>query len=255
MYPQQPPAYQQNQPSAQSVDPLHQDIEDLIIATKREFASAPFDTATQGRLKALLDLQTILKTTVVSPIEIQQIRSQVAQLSLPRPPVTAPIPTPVPPAATPYVAPPPPQHTPQTTPDIQALLSSNTLADILVKAAKAQQPPTPTYSQGPSPQAQVPPAQSYTTPTPAPAIGGSSLIESLRAAGMLPTQSTPPVNSSVSSQPFHGYPPLPPFSHSPSTPPIISVQPTNLKIRNDVELTSASLKMWVRPYLGQRCSY
>ena len=243
MYPQQPPAYQQNQPSVQSADPLHQDIEDLIVTTKRDFASAPFDTATQGRLKALLDLQTILKTTVVSSVEMQQIRNQVAQLSLPRPPVTAPIPTHAPSAATPYVAPPPPHQTPQTTPDIQALLSSNALTEILAKAAKSQQPATPTYSQAPSPQAQILPAPPYTTPTPTSAIGGSSLIESLRAAGMLHTQSTPPLNGSVSAQPLHGYAPPPPFSHTPSTPPIISVQPTVLKMRNDVELTSASLKM------------
>lgn len=223
------------------MDPLHQDIEDLIVTTKREFASAPFDTSTQARLKALLDLQTILRTTVVSPMEMQQIRNQVAQLSLPRAPVVAPVLTPVPLAPTPYLAPPPPQQTPQPTPDLQALLSSNALADILAKATKAQQPSTPAYSQAPLPQPQIPPAQPYTPPTPVPATGGSSLIESLRAAGMLPRQPSQ-VNGSISSQLSYGYP-SPPFLHTPSTPPSILLRPAVLEIQNDVQLTTASLKM------------
>ena len=241
IYPQQPLAYQQTPPPVQNVDPLHQDIENLIVTTKRDFASAPFDAAIQGRLKALLDLQTILKTTVVSPMEMQQIRNQVAQLSVPRPLVAAHVPTPAPPAAASYVAPPPPQQTPQPTPDLQAMLSSNALADILAKATKPQQPPTPTYSQGPSQPPQVPPAQSYSTSTPVSISGGTTLIESLRAAGMLLPQPTPPINGAPS-HPSHGYPQLPHFPHSPSTPPTIPVRLGISEMHNDVELTSASLK-------------
>ena len=237
IHPQPPPAYQQHSLAVPHVDPLHQDIENLIVTTKRDFASAPFDIATQERLRALLALQDVLKTTAVSPENMQQIRNQVAQLSLPRTTVTMPT---APPAPTPYTAPPPLQQAPQPSNDLQALLSSNTLADILSKAAKAEQPPPPTHSQAPLQQPHLPLAQSYTTQTPAPPTGGSSLIESLRAAGILPTQPTPPVNGSAYSQPSLTFPPL---SHMPSTPPTIPSRPGVPQLQNDVELTSTSLKM------------
>ena len=236
VHPQQPPVYQQHSPAIPHLDPLHQDIEILIITTKREFASAPFDAAIQERLRALLALQDVLKTTAVSPENMQQIRNQVAQLSLPRTIVTM---SPAPQPPTVYAAPPPPQQVPQSAPDLQALLSSNTLADILAKAAIPQQSPQETYTQAPQ-QPPVPAAQKFTTQSPIPPTGGSSLIESLRAAGMLTAQPTPPVNGSAYSQSSHAYPPL---SHTPSTPPNIPSRQAISQLHNDVELTSISLKM------------
>lgn len=219
----------------QNLDSLHRDIEDLISTAKIEFASSPYDLAIQQRLKALLDLQTILRSQQLPPDQIQLIRDQVAQLSLARPAPAAPLPPP-----TPSVYIPPPAPPVQQPADIQALLSSNKLADILANAAKAQQPPTPNILQIPLQQPQIPPSQSPMTPTPAPSGSGISLIASLRAAGVLPPDSNTPVNGSFVPPPAFGY-----SSHPPPASQTSLARPPFQELRNDVQLTAASLKMYV----------
>ena len=60
---------------------LSQDVEQLILTAKADFARNPLDTGTQQKLKALLDLQTILTSQQLPPDAIRLIKEQVALLS------------------------------------------------------------------------------------------------------------------------------------------------------------------------------
>jgi pre-mRNA cleavage complex 2 protein Pcf11 len=226
--------------SANNLASLHRDIETLITAARNEFAATPWEPAIQQRLKALLDLQTIVTNQQLPPDQMQLIQTQVAQLSSAQKlalPTPAPIPAPAP-APLPVAAPPAPQQ-----PDLQALFSSNALAGLLASAAKAQQAPvTPPVHQIQLPPSLLPP-QPFINATPGPASGGNSLIASLRAAGMLPPTSTTPTNGAVNAAPApFGYPPLPPTLQTPPMP-SVTLPASYMKQQNDVQLTSASLKM------------
>lgn len=167
------------------------------------------------------------------------IRDQVAQLSAAAQPVPAP--TPLAP-----VAPLPAQQAPpQQEPDLSSLFASNALAQLLASTAKQQQtqptppPPQPVLlvRQGQTPFSQAPPSLA-----PNPAGGESSLLASLRAAGMLPPlNSTPTLPPAVPASLSYPFPPQPiaPRSLQPATMPRSSMAP----ISNDVELTSASLRV------------
>ncbi|KAL2197224.1 hypothetical protein P885DRAFT_77701 [Corynascus similis CBS 632.67] len=91
----QPPAagsvYGTPQPGI-SIDKLKDDIQQLIIAERAEFAQNPLDTSKQTRLKALLDLQTIIQSQDMPQDQLMIIRDRVAELAVkirPQPPVTA----------------------------------------------------------------------------------------------------------------------------------------------------------------------
>lgn len=60
---------------------LSQDVEQLILTAKADFARNPLDTGTQQKLKALLDLQTILTSQHLPPNAIKLIKEQVGLLS------------------------------------------------------------------------------------------------------------------------------------------------------------------------------
>ncbi|KAJ4307132.1 mRNA 3' end processing factor [Collariella sp. IMI 366227] len=92
---QQPsgPVYGAPQPGI-SIDKLKDDIQQLIIAEKTEFAQDPLDTSKQTRLKALLDLQTIIQSQDMPQDQLMIIRDRVAELAVnirrqPQLPVTA----------------------------------------------------------------------------------------------------------------------------------------------------------------------
>ncbi|KAL9041053.1 MAG: hypothetical protein Q9214_004249, partial [Letrouitia sp. 1 TL-2023] len=78
------PPYQQQfqttnyvQPSApQDLESLLRDIESLISKARNEFVASPYDTSVQNRLKALLDLQTILRSQQLPPDQMQAVRNQ-----------------------------------------------------------------------------------------------------------------------------------------------------------------------------------
>jgi len=103
-----------------SIDKLKDDIQQLIVAEKREFAMNPLDTSKQARLKALLDLQTIIQSRDMPQDQLMLVKDRVAELavnmraapppplmphtayttSTPTPPVAVPRhPVPVPPVA------------------------------------------------------------------------------------------------------------------------------------------------------------
>lgn len=251
--PQQPPSsFQPNYQAPTSYTPapqsnvnlgsLHRDIEALIAAARHEFAATPWEPAIQERLKALLDLQTIVTNQQLPPDQILLIQTQVAQLSNPQKlamPTPAPAPPPAPAPIPTLAAPPISQQ-----PDLQALFSSNALAGLLASANKAQQTTaTPPARQVQLPPTQVSPSQAPITPAPVPASGENPLIASLRAAGMLPPNPNTPLSGAVNAVPA-------PFAYPPPTTtiptPQISTIPLPLpfmKKQNDVQLTSASLKM------------
>lgn len=112
------PGYGQPPPTI-DLEGLKGDLATLITATKATFALNPADVAVQTKLKALLDLETVLRTQTLPPQQLETIRNQIHALS--PPPPLPPIPT-LPPAPTPsFTTPvnlaqllsnlsPPPQH-------------------------------------------------------------------------------------------------------------------------------------------------
>jgi pre-mRNA cleavage complex 2 protein Pcf11 len=229
---------------------LNSDIANLIAASKVEFAQNPYDGSIQTRLKALLDLQSILQSQTLPPDQIALIKDQVAQLSITAKPQPPPTPV-VPPPAPVIVSQPPAQQ-----PTLASLLGgSDALAALLARASATTQAPTPPQQpvqpvRSPQPQhakpqyPPVPPPASNSTAI----VDPNSLLEKLRAAGMLPAvapvTSTPPLSSnSLAGNGIlpGGFPPqLPylnkPFVHSSTRSPLS-------EIPNDVQLKSASLKM------------
>ena len=254
-------------PPSIDIASLHRDIENLISAAKAEFASNIHDTAVQIRLKALLDLQSILTSQQLPPDQLQQIRDQVAQLSanarpVPLPTISLPAtPTPVythKPSLmnrSPYPA--VFQQTQSATPPIPAV---TTLADLLASAARNNAPPPPPQAvQQPVSQpaslatllqAHPQNSQPSTNVTPLPNENPSSLLASLRAAGILPpagSVSAPSIPITASTP--VSYPP-PPSTLQPTAPTPYSqfpnpIRPPLAEMRNDIQLTSASLKMSV----------
>lgn len=201
-------------PSGISVETLSSDIQKLIVAMRAEFSQNPHDGGVQSRLKALLDLQSILQHSSLPPDQLELIKNKVTELAAVtmRPPLgrnsataTPPIPAPAtaPPLALP-VHPPSASVTPTPVPAAQpaapvtldSLLGQGAMAALLgMQAANSQnttpQPPfagapirsPPMNSVEPSKAAARPPAM---PPAPAPAPNALSLVEQLRAAGMLP---------------------------------------------------------------------
>lgn len=230
-----------------SIDTLTSDIASLIAASKADFAQSPWDSSIQTRLKALLDLQTILSSQKLPPDQIALIKDQVAQLSEASKPPSR-IQTPlahVPPPAHVAVAPPPTQQ-----PTLSSLLGPGALAALLASQSSTPQPTPPVQSQSFAPVRSPPtshaqlsfshlaPASSSSTPVPDP----NSLLERLRAAGMLPAA---PNATSVPPLPLGAVagsvPPnlMPPFIN---TPPSATRTPLS-DIPNDVVLKPTSLKM------------
>ncbi|CAK7271759.1 mRNA 3' end processing factor [Sporothrix epigloea] len=69
-------------PSNTSVEVLNADVERLIQATKTEFAEKLYDASVAGRLKALLDLQTILKSQSLEYDKLVLVRNQIDALAV-----------------------------------------------------------------------------------------------------------------------------------------------------------------------------
>ncbi|KAI4239160.1 MAG: hypothetical protein L6R40_005593 [Gallowayella cf. fulva] len=254
--PYQPPTpHTYQSPPTHDLGSLHRDIDNLISTTKLEFAARHWDTGLQTRLKALLDLQSIMRNQQLPPNQIQAIRDQVSQLAQTQPPATPvltqqpvsmPLPIPVP-TPTPSAYPAPAPSTAQPSADIQRFLDSNALAEILASAARAKQG-TPVPSIPPS----VPPPTNsqITAPSPqpkrisTPSSNTTSLLENLKALGMLMPDTSMPNGALPTAQPSSHLP----SSHQNSfyTSP---AQPTSLAparpqaLQNDAELSNASLKI------------
>ena len=226
---------------------MHRDIESLISGARIEFVSNPYDLGVQTRLKALLDLQTILKSQHLPPDQLQQIRDQVTSLAnTPRPAMhtIAPGATSTPihdltPASQPSVQPIQSANT-----DLSALFASGNLAGILASAARPQaSPPTPSNPPLALNHSPVSVAQTITPIPGAGENGEHTLLAGLRAAGMLaPIATTPSLGAGVpvpSMYPYH-----PPATVKSPAVHFSTIVPLPVgEFRNDVDLTSSSLKM------------
>lgn len=260
-----PPAWQQQARGFDlpdtSIDTLNSDIANLIAASKVEFAESLqkglHDGSIQTRLKALLDLQGILQSQKLPPDQIALIRDQVKQLSIaakPQPPPT------------PAVRPPPPapvtvSQAPTQQPSLASLLGGpDALAALLAKAQTVQQVPTPTLPpktvqppqpiRSPQPSYIKPqyPLVPSPAPPPTPVTDPSSLLASLRAAGILKpvlaptsTPTLPPTLLAGSASLPPGFPPPLPTLNQPYV--ATSTRSPLNEIPNDVQLKPASLKM------------
>ncbi|KAM0801104.1 hypothetical protein BDR22DRAFT_880498 [Usnea florida] len=234
-YPQ-PQAHQQYQPPPNLSDPIHQDVEKLISAARSEFSSNVSDDSLRIRLQALLALQGALKSQSLTPQEFQAARNEVARLFAEVYGTSGSAASPTPHVSIPNQIPPQqmvPQQRPAQipapqAPDIQSLLSSRNLADIIAKAQQA--PSTPPISKAPFAQAQPAP---QTSSTPSLSANLGDMLASLKAKGIFSGASSTPVNGS------HAYPPPPSVTQ---TPPVVPGGLPRPPLINDVELTSASLK-------------
>ncbi|OKL59084.1 hypothetical protein UA08_05838 [Talaromyces atroroseus] len=201
---------------------LHRDIESLIGSARADFANNPFDIAVQQRLKALLDLQSILQRQQLPPDQLKLVRDQVSAL--------APAST-FPPAITATL---PPQQAATPQPNLATLLNPNTLAGLLQATANRQQPTPP-----PALASNLSQLQPSSTPQ---AAAENPLIASLRARGLLPPVSatgTPPAAT-----PFNL-----PLIIPGQTPPVSVPTPQNASdITINVHLSTASIKI-PRPVL------
>lgn len=171
-----------------SIDKLKDDIQQLIVAEKAEFAQDPLDTSKQTRLKALLDLQTVIQSQDMPQDQLMLIRDRVAELAVnmrsrsqPRPAVTAgpaagaaAAPHITPAVGIPYHTPTPPAVSQQPTPVPPAALA--------VVAAALGRPP----SAAPVPTPAVPPTAPPAAP-PTAAGGGNVSIDTLFGQGALAT--------------------------------------------------------------------
>lgn len=221
---------------------MNNDIADLIALSKSDFARNPDDKSIQTRLKALLDLNTILSSQRLPPDQISLIREQVAQLSVAaqQPPRIQESSVPVLPPAPPTVAQPPAQQ-----PSLSSLLGPGALAALLARQSQTSTP-QPIPQSHPVATIKSPPRQHVSAvPSSTPVPDPKSLLEQLRAAGLLKgattVASTPPRQfASLAGQVPPGFPPPPP-------PPFLNTPPNSrtplAEIPNDVELKPASLKL------------
>ncbi|KAK6523932.1 hypothetical protein TWF281_001894 [Arthrobotrys megalospora] len=156
-----------------TTDALLNDIRPLIATTQTRFAENPWDAEIQKRLKALLDLQTILSTQQLPTDQLSQIRDQLSRIA-----ISVHVPAPAAPQAHLITAlqsgqPPPPTLNSSHGPNLASLLTkySNTQAPAVNSSRNPSNIPGST-----------PPAT-------------KSLFESLISAGLLKPNSTPPLSS------------------------------------------------------------
>ncbi|KAJ6256592.1 hypothetical protein Dda_8457 [Drechslerella dactyloides] len=167
--------------SAPTTDALLSDIRPLISTTQTRFAENPWDTEVQKRLKALLDLQTILSTQQLPSDQLSQIKDQLSRIAIS-------------------------VHVPPTIPNIPPapaapVAQGTNLAALLGQFSKPQGPPLPARASSALPAIlNLPTIPLNGGSAPAPA---KNLFESLISAGLLKQGSSTP---------------QPPAASKPSTP-------------------------------------
>ncbi|XDG03282.1 hypothetical protein ABKA04_002897 [Annulohypoxylon sp. FPYF3050] len=235
-----------------SIDALNDDVHKLISATKAQIAQAPHDPSIQGRLKALVDLQTILQTQNLPQDQLVLVKNQITDLAVTMraPPAQTTTPTPVP---QPVAVAPPPVAAPKIS--IDSLFGSGALAALMARKSTTPQastpypPPPPPVIPVPTPPQRTEPQKPAVTQAPPPIpTDPMALMNMLRQAGILPA--APPAGNSTSVS--HPTPPAPfpiPFN-IPRMPPVNpSVGPVTLEsLANDIILRPSSLKQF-RPHL------
>ncbi|KAH0527380.1 hypothetical protein TsFJ059_002384 [Trichoderma semiorbis] len=259
-------------PSGISVETLNSDIQNLIVAMRAEFSQNPHDGGVQSRLKALLDLQGVVQHSNLPPDQLELIKNKVTELAavtmrapLARNSATSTPPIPAPAAAPPLalpVHPPSTSVTPSAVPAAQSA-ASVTLDSLLGKGAMAallsmqstnsqNTTPQPPFAGAPirSPQMNhIEPPKAAAAPVP----NASSLLDQLRAAGMLPPTTPPNMPAQIPTP----IPPPPPSMFPPGLSASIasllaahkpdSGRSSANGLGGSVGLDSAALKLHFRP--------
>jgi pre-mRNA cleavage complex 2 protein Pcf11 len=251
-----------------SVETLNNDISSLIAATKAEFALNPYEPSIQTRLRALLDLQSILQRQNLPQEQLMLVKNQVDDLAVKiRPRSVQPTLTSIPvhqlppPPAVQVASSPTPGRQPQAPISIDSLLGQGALAALLAKQPATPTPqaqvPTPTppvpfshVALRSPPQQQVTPQQPVAAPAPPSSAAPSdpmALLSRLRQAGLLsgalPAQlPTPALGPS-----FPRFPIPPPASIPPNIADILAKARASgprrpLDEMNDISLNASSLK-------------
>lgn len=236
-----------------SIDALNDDIRRLITAFQAQIARTPHDPSIQTRLKALVDLQTILQTQNLPQDQLVLVKNQIADLAVTirAPPLQTSTPTPVPhPVA---VAPPPAPAAPKIS--LDSLFGPGTLATLMARNSTTPQastphlPPATVAVHTPPPQRAEPQKPVVTQPVPPPPPSDPmALMNMLRQAGLLPA-ATPASGSTAASVPA---PPVPfpgPVNMPGAVPMTQPVRPATLDaLTSDIVLRPSSLKQF-RPHL------
>ncbi|KAK4121797.1 hypothetical protein N657DRAFT_576730 [Parathielavia appendiculata] len=201
--PSQQPAgqvYGASQPGI-SIDKLKDDIQQLIVAEKAEFAQDPLDTSKQTRLKALLDLQMFIQSQDMPQDQLMAIRDRVAALAVnirPQPAV---------PAAGAGVAAP------------SAAFPGVPYMNTPTPPVVSQQPtPVPSAAAAAVVAALARPSSAAAAPPPLPAPGGGVSIDSIFGQGALATLLSGAARKSATPQPTATPAPQPPPAAAPAVP-------------------------------------
>ncbi|CAI6095313.1 unnamed protein product [Clonostachys chloroleuca] len=208
------------QPVGVNIDTLKNDIQNLIVAMRAEFAQNPQDASVQTRLKALLDLQHIVQSTSLPPDQLGLIKNQVTELATvtlkkatsaqntlshtPIPPQHVPNQQPSQFPVAPSPVPPAPAASAKPSVTLDSLLGPGAMAALMARQSSQSSTPNPPFSSAAirsPPPAQAEPVRPASVPIvpimPAPAQSQaskpspSSLMDQLRAAGLLPPAAAP----------------------------------------------------------------
>ncbi|KAI0019386.1 hypothetical protein F4780DRAFT_771228 [Xylariomycetidae sp. FL0641] len=225
-------------PAGVSVDALKDDIQGAITATQAQLAQTPLDSTLNTRLKALMDLQTLLQTQNLPQDHLVLIKNQIANMSVTMRAPPAQTSTPVP-QPTPVAVAPPPAAAPKVS--LDSLFGPGALAALMARnsvtpqASTPQPPPATAAIRSPTPQ-RVEPAKPVAPPT-----DPMALMNALRQAGVLPA-ATPAAGSTPASSTRPTMPlPFPLPTHPP--------RPATLDLMtSDIALKASSLKQF-RPQL------
>lgn len=221
------------------LDTLNRDLEALVASARNDFANSPFNSLSQQRLKALLDLQSILQRQQLTQDQLKLVRDQVSALAVSSSASAANNSTPNVPTPAPAAAPPAPVSTPPTqsiSQPLQQLLNPGTLAELIKATAGRQQPTPPQIPNALPPMPQIPP----TSNTPQPAAE-NPLIAALRSRGLLPPASAPPSLAS-GTPPNGGALPFILPGQARATPPAPTPQ-VSIPTSSVVPMDTASMKM------------
>ncbi|KAJ4417274.1 mRNA 3' end processing factor [Neurospora sp. IMI 360204] len=236
-----------------SIERLRDDIQQLIVAERAEFARDPLDVGKQTRLKALLDLQTLIQRPDVPQEQLMLVKEKITELSVNMrsasaasaaagvAPVAAPHHYPVPYTATPtppVIAGPVPPQVPGARPpsapavaglgagaggalSIDSLFGQGALAALLAGATRKSATPTPSQTGTPQPPIAtpipppaVPPVAGAPVPVPAAAAGSLAALSPALAA-VLRSQ-TPTMATAAAPPPLEA--PKPAASAPPTVP-------------------------------------
>ncbi|KAF2660164.1 hypothetical protein K491DRAFT_674945 [Lophiostoma macrostomum CBS 122681] len=180
--------------SSVDLENLKAELSKIITNTKTAWALSPSDVSIQTKLKALLDLETVLKTQTLPPQQLEAVRNQIQALS----PSPAPLPFYAPP---PSIAPAVP--TPQQAAPFPPASTPVNIAQLL---ASIKPPPTPQQSS--TPTISTPsladmlrrvstPTQASSTPTAMPPFFAPPFSAPPQAAPSLPQAAPPPAPTPV----------------------------------------------------------